>query len=154
MVYEAVLLFGVLFAAELAFDLATQTLNPTGLQNWRHLYLFVVLGIYFTYFWGHGGQTLPMQTWRIKVLSVDGLPLTFKQACVRYCLAWLWFLPALAINATLGIQRWPSLILLFAGMCAWAMTSKYDPNKQFLHDRLAGTGLFAIPRGPVIGDTD
>ena len=154
MVYEAVLLFGVLFAAELAFDLSTQSLNQADLQNWHHLYLFVILGLYFTYFWGHGGQTLPMQTWHIRVMALNGTALTFRQACIRYCLAWMWFLPALAISSIFGIQRWPSIILLILGMCAWALTGKYDANGQFLHDRLAKTGLFAVPRGPVINDTD
>jgi uncharacterized RDD family membrane protein YckC len=154
MVYEGVLLFGVLFAAELAFDLATQNLNPATLRNWDHLYLFVVLGIYFTYFWGHGGQTLPMQTWHIRLASANGGPVTFKQACLRYCGAWMWFLPALAISYGFNIDRKASLILIVAGMAAWAWTSKLDANGQFLHDKLAGTRLINVPKVPRISDTE
>ena len=154
MVYEAVLLFGVLFAAELAFELLTQNLNPDGLKNWRHLYLFVILGVYFTYFWGHGGQTLPMQTWHIRLTSQDYRPVTLKQASIRYCAAWMWFLPALSISYAFSVQRWPGIILLLVGMCLWALTSRLDPNGQFLHDRLAGTRLITVPKKPRISDTE
>ena len=154
MVYEAVLLFGVLFAAELAFDLLTQNLSPEQLKNWHNLYLFAILGLYFTYFWGHGGQTLPMQTWHIRLTSADYLPVTFMQASIRYCAAWMWFLPAFIIIAALDLKRWPSLLLLFAGMCIWALASKLDPNGQFLHDRLAKTRLVAVPKKPRVSDTE
>ena len=154
MVYEAVVLFGVLFAAELLFAVVTQNLDAQALDNWRHLYLFVTLGAYFTYFWGHGGQTLPMQTWHIRVTSADNRPVSFKQASIRYCAAWMWFLPAFVIISVAGLQRWPSLILLFVGMCVWALASKLDPNGQFLHDRLAGTHLIAVPKKPRVGDTE
>jgi len=154
MVYEAVLLFGVLFAAELVFDLLTQNLNPDGIKNWHHVYLFVILGVYFTYFWGHGGQTLPMQTWHIRLISLDNLPVSLKQASIRYCAAWMWFLPALGVSYAFDVQRWPSLILLFAGMCLWALTSRFDPNGQFLHDRLAKTRLVTVPQKPRISDTE
>ena len=154
MVYEGVLLFGVLFAAELAFDLATQSLNPAVLHNWDKLYLFVMLGLYFTYFWGHGGQTLPMKTWHIRLTSVTGTRVAFKQACIRYCLAWMWFFPALAISAAFGIQRWPTMILLLIGMAVWALASRLDPDRQFLHDRLSGTRLTAVPKDPVISTAE
>jgi len=152
MVYEAVLLFGVLFAAELAFDLATQNLNPAPLRSWHHLYLFVVLGLYFTYFWGHGGQTLPMKTWQIRLTSATHSRVTFRQACLRYCLAWMWFFPALAISYAFDVQRWPSMIMLLVGLCVWALTSKLDAHGQFLHDRLAGTRLAAVPKEHVVND--
>ena len=155
MIYEGVLLFGVVFAAELAFDLATQNLTSANLHLWRNLYLFVVSGIYFTYFWGHGGQTLPMQTWHIRLASASGGPVSFRQACLRYCGAWMWFLPALAICDGLHIQDWKSITgLTLLGMIAWACTIKLDPNGQFLHDKLAGTRLVSVPKVPRISDTE
>lgn len=146
MIYEAVLLFGILFAAELLFALSTQNLNPASLHYWHNLYLFLVLGIYFTYFWGHGGQTLPMQTWHIKVVSNNMQPVTFKQACIRYCIAWMWFLPALGLSYALGVQRMTCFALFLIGMIAWALTSKFDKNGQFFHDKLAGTQLVTVDK--------
>ena len=154
MVYEGVLLFGVLFAAELAFDLATQNLNPALLRNWDHLYLFVVLGLYFTYFWGHGGQTLPMKTWHIRLTSTEGARVSFKQACLRYALAWMWFLPGLVIWYAFDVQRWTGVIMLLVGLCAWALLSKLDANGQFLHDRLSGTLLIAVPKDAIVSDSE
>ena len=154
MLYEAVLLFGVFFAADLLFDLITQGSDAGGLRNWRQLYLFIVLGGYFTYFWGHGGQTLPMKTWQIKLVSADQQKLTFRQAGVRYCIAWMWFLPALALTYVLQIQHWPSIGLFFAGIAVWAATIKFDRHGQFLHDRIAGTQLIALPKPERISDTE
>jgi len=154
MVYEAVLLFGVLFAAELLFLVATQSFNPSALHFWENLYLFVILGIYFTYFWGHGGQTLPMQTWHIKVVSKDAQRVTLKQSCIRYVAAWMWLLPALAIIEFLKPGLWPGIALFIAGMVGWALTSRFDENGQFLHDKLAGTQVVSVPKPNRISDTE
>jgi len=154
MIYEAVLLFGVVFAAGILFDVITNSKSPFTLHEWRQLYLFIVLGIYFTYFWGHGGQTLPMQTWHIRVVSVDGHPVSFKQACLRYVFAWMWFLPSLALNYVFHIQNWPSIVLIAAGMIGWALTSKFDPDGQFLHDKLAKTQLITVPKKARESDTE
>lgn len=147
MVYEGIVLFGVLFAAEMVFALATQQVTGDAKHTFQNLFLFVVLAVYFTYFWGHGGQTLPMQTWRIRVTTLDRQPIRLRQAALRYCAAWMWFLPALAISHFLAIQSIGQIFaLVAAGMAAWALTSKFDPNGQFLHDRLAGTCLISVPK--------
>ena len=148
------MLFGVLFAAELLFSLATQNLNPTALHFWHNLYLFLVLGIYFTYFWGHGGQTLPMQTWHIKVVALNGESVTFKQACIRYCAAWMWFLPALGLSYAFDIQHWASIGLICIGIPAWALTIQFDPNRQFLHDKLAATQVIEVEKVQRVPDTE
>ena len=84
---------------------------------WAHLFLLLL--VYFTWFWTHGGQTLAMKTWRIQVTGKNGEPLRAQQALRRF----LWC--------------WPSLFLGGAGIL-WAL---FDREHQFLHDRLAGTRL-------------
>ena len=37
-------------------------------------FLFLVLGLYFAWFWSHGGQTVAMKTWHIRLLTHDGRP--------------------------------------------------------------------------------
>lgn len=147
MLYEAVLLFGVFFGADFLFDvLFTSSITESALRHWRQLYLFIVIGTYFTYFWSHAGQTLPMQTWRIKVVSTTNQQTpTFKQAWLRYCLAWMWCLPALGVNYLFEIKQWPSLLVIFTGVAVWALTSKLNKDGQFLHDKLAGTQLVLLP---------
>lgn len=120
MTYEALLLAGVI-AVALVFPhlllgaFAHRLATPTLL--WAHL--FVVLLIYCVGFWCHGGQTLAMKTWRLRLLTRSGDPLRPMQALLRYLLCW------------------PSLCLGGIGLL-WALV---DRDRQFLHDRIAGTQL-------------
>ncbi|MBL8415173.1 MAG: RDD family protein [Propionivibrio sp.] len=84
---------------------------------WAHL--FLVLLVYFIWFWSNGGQTLAMKTWRIRLLTKEGLPVRPAQALLRFLLCW------------------PSLVLGGVGIM-WALI---DRDGQFLHDRIAGTQL-------------
>jgi len=155
MIYEAVLLFGVLFTADFLFLFLTESMEKSAaIHIWQNIYLFVVLGIYFTYFWGHGGQTLPMQTWHIKVVSSNGQPVTFRQACIRYCGAWMWFLPALGIIDLFKFSTWIDVTVFLAGITVWALSSKFDKNGQFLHDKIAGTQIVNVPKVKRVPDTE
>ena len=68
-VYEGVLLFGVLMIAGLAYGLATQQRHALVGQHGLQLFLFVVLGLYLSWFWCHGGQTVAMKTWHVRLVS-------------------------------------------------------------------------------------
>lgn len=119
MIYESLLLLAVLFIAGVVFHLVFRDTNSLFFRPAFQLYLLLVAGTYFTWFWTHGGQTLPMQTWKFRVVSVDGRRLNLKQALARY------------LFAVIGI---------FLGGCGilWAL---FDREGQFLHDRLAGTRI-------------
>lgn len=144
MVYEALLLFGVVFISGWLFDTLTQSHDMLALRHARQVWLFIVLGAYFVFFWRHGGQTLAMKTWRIKLVAPGFTQIPHRQAWVRYLLSWMWFLPALALSEALHLQGWASVALIFAGMALWALTIFIDKERQFLHDRLAGTRLIKI----------
>ena len=155
MIYDAVLLFGITFSAVFVFKFATQRFDDALMHRWLQLFLFIVIGMYFTYVWGRKGQTLAMQAWHLKIVTKDNNPITFKQACIRYCGAWMWFLPALILCDVLGIHHWDSIMLIIlVGMVAWAMTVFLDENRQFLHDKLAGTQIILLPKKPRISDTE
>ena len=47
------------------------------------LFIPVVPFVFFGWFWTHGGQTLGMRAWRIKLLTTDGQPIDWRQAIVR-----------------------------------------------------------------------
>jgi uncharacterized RDD family membrane protein YckC len=85
------------------------------LQAW----VLFVAGFYFTWFWTRGGQTLPMKTWHIRLVQVDGRPVRMLRAIHRYFIALL------------------GLAALGSGF-VWAI---FDRDRQFLHDRLSGTAL-------------
>jgi uncharacterized RDD family membrane protein YckC len=142
MLYEAVLLFGVVMTAGYLYSSLTQQRHAlqgsTGLQ----LFLFIVLGIYFAGFWSRSGQTLAMKTWHIRVQTPEGRVPSPGRAFARYVASWLWFVPALAsahfagIRSTLGFTA-----IVAAGMLAYAMLARARADRQFLHDVLCGTRL-------------
>jgi uncharacterized RDD family membrane protein YckC len=155
MVYEGVLLFGItVVAASLYYALISvfgvhfvsyaktdyADLVRFGLMVW----MFFVLGFYFVYCWCKSGQTLAMKTWRIRVVDLDGGKLPVVKGVVRYFLAWLWFLPALALYDRFNLPRTAILPMLALGVAAWAMTAVFSKNGQFLHDRLAKTRLVHV----------
>ncbi|MBU9564067.1 RDD family protein [Burkholderia multivorans] len=146
MLYEAVLLFGVVFFAGLAFGLATQQRNGLVHHNLLAAWIALVVGVYFLWFWTHGGQTLPMKTWRLRLEAANGRPLSAGHAIVRYALGWLWFLPPLALHPLLGLSVPVTLALAAAWIVVWAGAARLHADRQFPHDRLARTRIVAMPR--------
>lgn len=146
MAYEAMLLFGVLFAAGWLFSTLLQQRHALYLRATLQDWLFFVLGAYFVWFWVHGGQTLAMKTWRIQLVNADGTPIKPLRAIARYMLAWCWLLPGLALAWAMGAQRWLLVFIPMANVLGWAMTVYLDPQRQFLHDRILGTRLVDIEK--------
>ena len=145
MVYEGMLLFGVLFIAGWLFSTLLQQRHALVLRHAQQAWQFLVLGAYFGWFWTHGGQTLAMKTWRVRVVCRDGRPLGWPRALLRYLLAWLWFIPGLAAAWLIGAQGWMLMLIPALNVVLWAMATRLDPDRQFLHDRIAGTRLALAP---------
>jgi uncharacterized RDD family membrane protein YckC len=145
MVYETMLMLAVLFVAALPFAALLEQRHALYRRDDLQYWLFVVLGIYFCWFWRHGGQTLAMKTWRIRLLTREGSALSLKQAALRYVLAWLWFLPGLAAARYLHVQGWMLVLFPALNMALWILAIFLDPDRQFPHDRLAGTRLVQLP---------
>ena len=141
MIYESTLLFGVLFIAGWLFSTLLQHRHALYLRHALESWLFVILGLYFIWFWRHGGQTLAMKTWRIRLQQPDGKPVSAGRALLRFLLCWLWCLPGLALAWACHAQGWMLVLIPAANVVLWAAMSFTDPQRQFLHDRLAGTRL-------------
>jgi uncharacterized RDD family membrane protein YckC len=118
MLYESILAFSIAFFAAWAFYWIWGTRPSGNARLGFQLYLFAVLGLYFVTSWRHGGRTLPMQTWKLRMIREDGQPVGLGRAIWRYALAW------------------PSLLL-----CVGLLWALVDRDRQFLHDRLAGTRI-------------
>ncbi|QBC32215.1 RDD family protein [Pandoraea sp. XY-2] len=144
MLYESLLLFGVLFLAGYLFSALTQQRSGLMHRHAMQAWLFLVLGAYFVWFWTHGGQTLAMKTWKIRLVDAHGQPVHTARAVARYALAWLWVLPAMALDSGLGITGWGSVALLTGWVVLWALAMRVMPDHQFIHDRLAGTRLVSV----------
>ena len=113
MAYEALLIFAVAFFAAWIFFFASGGRDATrgALRIELQLFILAVLAAYFVWCWLRGGQTLAMRAWRIRLVDV-----TPGKAVLRFVLA---------------LALLPVSIL-------WALV---DRDRQFLHDRLAGTRL-------------
>lgn len=118
MVYEAILLFAVAFFAGWVFFFASGGKDATfgALRYALQAFIVVMFAAYFLWSWLRGGQTLAMKAWKIRLVGV-----TPANALLRFALA---------------------LLLVPTGISiVWAF---FDADRQFLHDRLAGTRLVPV----------
>lgn len=145
--YEGMLMFGVVFIAGYLFSTLTQTRHALDNRHGLQLFLFLVFGIYFAWFWSKG-QTLAMKTWHIRVVDRQGRPLTQARALLRYLLSWMWFLPPLIVLAPLHLPALEAVVLLAGWVLVWALLSRFHPRRQFWHDAWAGTQLVHQPPSP------
>lgn len=122
MLYESLLLAAVLFIAGFVFTAIFHSPLPPILRLVFQLYLLLVTATYFIGYWLHGGQTLPMKTWHLRIVRTDGQPLSLKQACLRF------FLALIGVGLGFGIL--------------WAL---FDREHLFWHDRMAGTKTVLSP---------
>lgn len=148
-VYEGVLLFGVLMIAGYLFSSLTQQRHALTGRHGLQAFLFLVLGIYFVWFWSHGGQTVAMKAWHIRLVDRDGRAVSQTRALGRYLLSWLWFLPALGVVSAWGVHDVSTIFaVLITGVLAYAFTSRLHPSRQFIHDAVCGTRLVSV-RPPI-----
>ena len=148
--YEGVLLFGVVTVAGLVYSVSTQQrhalVGSAGLQ----VFLLVVLAFYFVYFWSLSGQTLAMQTWHIRLVTLQGAPVTRLRALCRFVLAWLWFVPALATVHFSGLTgAWATFGAIAFGVLAYAGLTRFHPDRQYWHDAVCQTRLITWRCAPV-----
>jgi uncharacterized RDD family membrane protein YckC len=140
--YEGVLLFGVVMIAGYLFSSLTQQRNAMLGRHGLQAFLFVVLGIYFVWFWSHGGQTVAMKAWQLRLVTDRGGPVSQPRALARYVLSWLWFLPALLALYLAGIHSVGAIFgLLIIGVLTYAALAHLQPQRQFWHDVACGTRL-------------
>ncbi|MGE3925117.1 MAG: RDD family protein, partial [Lautropia sp.] len=142
-VYESVSLFGVVFFFGYGFSALTRFQGADGaLRNGFQLFLFLVLGAYFVWFWAHDRWTLPMKTMGVRLVDARyGRPLGYGRAAWRYLVAsaLLWGL----IAAVWKASAWWLLALPLP--FAWAL---FEPRRRTLYDLLAGTVLIHVPLAP------
>lgn len=122
LLYEFLILLAIVFIASFIFHLVFRDTNASYFKPIYQFYLLLIMGYYFIWFWTHGGQTLAMQTWKIRIVTSEGQKLNNRIAIIRYLLA---------VTGTL---------FLGAGFL-WALI---DREHLYLHDRLAGTRLIKI----------
>ncbi|QXX79646.1 RDD family protein [Alcaligenes faecalis] len=143
MMYESILLFGVIFTTGYLFDTLTQSRSGLDLRHVRQVVLFIALGVYFVLCWRKVGQTLPMKTWHIRLVDEHGQIPALRTLVLRYILLWpLPLLGALLVQLLSGYTGFAStdLLIVFTPFLNFIWTW-FDKDQQFLHDRLSKTRL-------------
>ncbi len=131
MLYDGLLLAALWFAAAaLLLAVSGGHLSDPDRPGWLlyalRISLVLVTFLFFAGFWTHGGQTLGMRAWRLKLVSTSGGPVNWKQALWRF---------AAAI---------PSVGAFGLGLF-WLL---FDRERRALHDRLSGTRLVLLAKNP------
>jgi uncharacterized RDD family membrane protein YckC len=140
LIYELMLLFGVIFIAGYLFGTLSQTKNAMDNRLGLQLFVFVIFGIYFVWLWSKG-QTLAMKTWKIAITDLEGKNISQKQALIRYLYSWIWVAPPVLLAYVLSSSPGGASFIMIAWVVIYAGLSKLHPDQQFWHDAMAGTRL-------------
>ena len=121
-------------------------LPPLPARVFSFCLVFGIAGLYFIWCWTGGRRTLPMKTWRMALVRVDGRTVDGRAAVLRYLSVWIGPAAALAAYAVLHPFN-------LGAHAAWCLAINYawpiaDPERQFLHDRIARTRLVTAPAHP------
>jgi uncharacterized RDD family membrane protein YckC len=146
MIYEAVLLFGVVFIVSytlLALFQWTYPLPP-GPRTVLQAVLFLAIGGYFVWCWSRSGQTLALKTWNLKVLDERSVPPSAGRSVARYVLAWHLWLPGLVWVALFQSHGLADLGALAAGFVTLLLPALADPQRRLLHDRWTRTRVVRL----------
>ena len=129
--YDSMLVAAVVFAAfallylPLAVGFGVVDINDTGQYKYLFfIYMLIVAVGFHIWFWTHGGQTLGMRTWSMKLFAEDGGKVSTKQALVRYGVALI------------------SLLVFGLGFL-WSL---FDKEKRSWHDLASGTRLVSVKK--------
>lgn len=118
--YDVLLLLALLFVATSILMPFTHDAVHSGSLVYQ-AYLCLVTYFFYAWFWTHGGQTLGMRAWKIRVERNDGENLDWKTATLRFVLGFLLF--------GIGLLWCP-----------------FDPQKRALYDKLARTHVVRVQK--------
>lgn len=121
--YDVLLLVAVLFFATAIALPFNGGQSFTREQYYFPLYLLGVSYCFYVWFWMHGGQTLGLKAWKIRLCNLEGGRINLQEASFRFFAA---------------IFSWGCLGLGFV----WCL---FDPCNRSWHDHLSKTQLRFVP---------
>lgn len=146
-IYDGLLLIGVLVGATaLALGLAAALLggeavklhNPLQANPFFQTYLLLICFFFYGGFWTHGGQTLGMRAWRLRLQRRDGRGIGWWHALLRFLIAGLWLAPVAYLHRVFGVSVGLSLA---AGLGVLLLGLALR-----LPDRVSETELVVLPK--------
>lgn len=92
MMYDGFLLAAVLFFTATIPTVAFEITRESALYPLLIVFIYGMAFLYYGWFWTHGGQTLAMKTWNIHIESTERQGVSWRQAFIRFIVAFLgWF---------------------------------------------------------------
>lgn len=155
-IYDGLLIFAlnaivavILVVIATPSDVSSQNQTQVLSANFRHLVLFpamvVMTWLFYGYFWRKNGQTLGMQTWRLKVVKANGQLLSWSDSAGR-CAAAL-ILPSLCGLAASLLSHGAgifTLSLMFGFLANYFLV--WVNRRGFAwHDQLSATVVIRVP---------
>lgn len=122
LLYDWILLAAVLFTATgvvLLFR-GGEALPPH--SAWYSAYLVATGLFFFGWFWTHGGQTLGMRAWKLKLMAEGGAAISWRQALIR------------------GLVALPAALLLGIGY-GWMLL---DPKRRCWQDIASSSRIYDL----------
>jgi len=101
--YDSILLAGILFVATAALLALNEGEAFKPGNPFYTSALVVITATFFIWFWTHGGQTLGMRAWKIRLERADGNPCDTRTALTHWIVG-------VSLGSLLGIGWWFALI--------------------------------------------
>lgn len=162
--YEALLLSALVFVASFLLlplvsrsrrtDAGALTLPDLPSRTILFCALFAIAAGYFVWCWTGGRRTLPQKTWRLRIVDGAGGSPDYRRAFVRYLAAWIG--PAAALATYVAMKPYGLGGVALVPLALAYVAALVDPDRQFLHDRIAGTRVVddrPAPREPAVRAT-
>jgi uncharacterized RDD family membrane protein YckC len=160
--YDLFLLAAVLMLAGLIALTTVRGLGhpaPGPGATWFQAYVALVCYGFFGWFWTHGGQTLGMRAWRLRLQTLDGHAVTWGQAFVRTAVVLaLLIVGLLWLGTRTGTGQGPGYSGLQVAVALLPCASCYvwiaiDPLRRSWHDIASRSRVVLLPRhGPGRGE--
>lgn len=152
--YDGLLLLGLWMVTVLLDSVVRAIIGASRDWDMLRISLFVVGLGFFGWFWTHGGQTLGMRVWRLRVRRDNGDSLNWVSAAVRYAsmmLVWGIVLTPLVVRAPhLRDEPHADIPAIACGALTLAMLAAmlFDRLQRAPHDWLSGSHLNLLPKPP------
>lgn len=120
---------------------------PTWYQKFVQMPSFVLTLIgFYGLFWTKSGQTLGMQTWRLKTVALDGRLLTWRQSIMRIICACILPFICLVIGRALYDNNRATAFSTLFGFLLNYLFAYVHPKGFAVHDWLSGTTTIRIAK--------
>lgn len=160
MLYDGMLILAMLFlmgtvlsvvGTLLFVDVGTNVTDAKELPTWYQngvmtpAFVLTLVGFYGV-FWRKSGQTLGMQTWRLKTVTNDGQLLTWRNSFQRIISACLLPLLCALVGALVNGSRLAVLMSAFFGLVFNYVFCWFNRRGLAAHDILSNTMTLKVPK--------